>query len=472
MGTAASNLFDYLQFPYAPIALIIFGLMLWRPVWGLLLLVAVFPMDVYSPRFPVPGINTETILLGLAFAMTILRFGPRLPPLQYSVPLLAFVAMNGVGFALAIPWARKLEFANGSAVWFIFKYWKSITFTAVFFFATYWWFEQPKQRQWLLEALSVGTFISCLAGLADYFLKITATTADGRAAGLQGDPNAMAEALGATMFVCLYLAVYAREIPLYRRVFHGGVYLFSFGMIVFSLSRGNWIALVATHAVFCLFFSRTLFFAGVVTVALFGTVAYPLLPQIVRDRIEVTTHASTSQYRVAGALGLETSAQTRLVFTRIGIDMWKKSPIWGLGLNAFFFRTVEFGAKYGYFDNKDPHNLVIKMLAEGGVLGLAALAYITLAVFFVAWQLWWSQSEEWRLGGIVFTSAFHVTVASLSTDSFLYEQVISAYFWILYAIAARAYVSRYAVAESEARAVAGPRWRRFSQRTVAAASQP
>ena len=64
-------------------------------------------------------------------------------------------------------------------------------------------------------------------------------------------------------------------------------------------------------------------------------------------------------------------------------------------------------------------------------------------------------------------------IASLSTDSFLYAKQISAYFWVLYALCARAYVERFAVAEAVApQPVAEPRWRRFSHSTPAAASQP
>jgi len=470
----ATNLFDYIQIPYGGLAVVTLGLLLWRPVAGILLLIAIFPMDPYSPRLPVPGINTETFLLGLAFAVTTLRFGARLPPLRYSGPVLAFIGMTGIAFALAIPWARNLELVNngGSAVWFIFKFWKSITFSSAFFFATYWWFSRPRDRRWLLEALSIGVFISCLAGFADFLLGITVTTEEGRASGLQGDPNAMAEAIGSMMFVSLYLALYVRELPLYRRLFHAGVYLFAFGMVVLSYSRGNWIALVVAHAVFCLLFSRLLLVAGAVALLLVATVGYPLLPKPIRERIEVTTQASNAVYRVPWSVGLESSTATRVVFTKIGIDMLKHSPIWGNGLNAFFFRTREFGAKYGILEYKDPHNFVIKVAAEAGMIGLGTLAWLIWAVFRCGRRLWRSDSTEWRLGGILLASGTHVLVASLSTDSFLYAKQISAYFWILYAMSARAYVERYASAEVPVLAEAGARWRRFSQRTVAAASHP
>src|SRR5882672_9420938 len=159
-------LFEHVQYPYALLAFITLGLMFWRPVAGLVLLAAIFPMDAWSPRLPVPGINTETVLLGVAFAVTLLRFGARVPPLRYSGPVLAFIFIMGVGFALAIPWARSVNMVGGDmAIWVIFKYWKSITFSGLLFFSTYWWFAKEGDRQHLLEALSVGVFVSAVAGL-------------------------------------------------------------------------------------------------------------------------------------------------------------------------------------------------------------------------------------------------------------------------------------------------------------------
>src|SRR5262245_39851757 len=144
--------FDALQYPYTPLALIALALLFWRPVVGLIFLIAIFPMDPFSPRLPVPGLNTETILLGVAFAVTVLRFGPRLPPLRYSGPVLAFIFVMGIGMVIAVPWARGLSTRTGEpAIWFIFKSWKSNTFSTLFFFAVYWWMARPMDRQRTLE---------------------------------------------------------------------------------------------------------------------------------------------------------------------------------------------------------------------------------------------------------------------------------------------------------------------------------
>jgi hypothetical protein len=465
-------MFEDLQYPYALLAAITLILLFARPVAGLLLLTAIFPMDTYAPRLPVAGVNTETVLLGVAFAMTLLRFGGRLPPLRYSGPVLAFIFVMGIGFALAIPWARKVSVANGEpAIWYIFKHWKSITFSCLFFFATYWWFSQARDRQRLLEALSVGVFISSTAALADFVLGITLPGAEGRATGLQGDPNELACAVGAMCFVSLYLAIYARDLSLLRRSFHLGTYGLAFLAVVLSLSRGNYIALVVSHLVFFALVNRPLFFATVAALLLFSTAAFPLLPAVVRERIESTVTGG-SGFGLAGTEHLEVSTAHRVVLAKAGLDMFRTSPLWGRGLNFFYFNTPEFAAKYGSLDNRDAHNIFIKMAVEIGMFGLGVLAWLIWAVFRCGRRLWRANSPEFRIGAVMLAAGAHLLVSSLSTNAFLETKDISAYFWILYGLSARAYVERLSGAEvASAAPVVRGRWRRFSQRTAAAASQ-
>jgi O-antigen ligase len=458
---------------YLAVAMIALLLLFWRPIAGLVLIAAIFPMDsALSPRLPVPGINTETVLLGVAFAVTLLRFGPRLPPLRYSGPVLAFILMMGVAFALAIPWARNVRMAESeSAIWVVFKGWKSVTFSALAFFSTYWWFSQERDRQRLLEALSVGMLISAVAGFGDLALKINQAGVDGRAGGLQVDPNVLACALGSMMFVPLYLALYARDLSLVRRAFHAVSYALAFVALVLTLSRGNYLAIVLAHMVFFALVNRTLLFATVVAVALLSTVAFPLLPTNVRERIELTV-SSGSGYRVAGAERLESSTAYRLVLARVGSDMFVESPLWGHGLNFFYFHVPEYGAKYGTLEVKDTHNLVLKVAVEQGAIGLAALGWLVFAVLRCGRRLWRADTSEHYVGAVLLACGTHLLIANLSTTAFLSSKDISLDFWILFALSARAYVERVSVAEAPSPApVALARWRRFSHRIPAAASQ-
>jgi hypothetical protein len=141
-------------------------------------------------------------------------------------------------------------------------------------------------------------------------------------------------------------------------------------------------------------------------------------------------------------------------------------------LNFFYFNTPEFAAKYGSLDNRDAHNIFIKMAVEIGMFGLGVLAWLMWAVFRCGRRLWRANSPEFRIGAVMLAAGAHLLIASLSTNAFLETKDISAYFWILYGLSARAYVERLSGAEVAAAApVVRGRWRRFSQRTAAAASQ-
>jgi len=468
-----SPVFTYLGYAYMPFAALALVLMFWRPIFALVFLAAIFPLDVVSPRLGVPGVNTETILLLSALAVTVLRFGARLPPLRYSGPVIAFIVIMGIGFVVSLPWARNISvMGTEPAIWYTFKHWKSTTFSTLFFFATYWWFSRPEDRQLMLEALSIGTLLSAVIALADFMFALTTNGAEGRATGLQGDPNGTACAVGAMMFVSLYLAFWARDLSFTRRAIHLGTYVLSFLVVVLSLSRGNYLALVLAHLAFFALMNRPLLYASLATLALFSTVAFPLLPKVIRERIEFTVSGGTG-YRVAGAEYLEVSTAQRLVLAKTGLDMFKTSPIWGRGLNFFFFRTPEFSAKYGSLEQRDAHNLLIKVGVEMGMIGIGTLLWLWWAVFRCGRRLWRADTVDYQLGAVLLGAGAHVLIASFSTNSFLTTSQISSYFWIVFGMSARASVEWVSVrAEAPApSALTVGRWRRFSQRPTAAASQ-
>lgn len=466
----------HLQYPYSFLVLVAVALLFWRPIWGLALLAAIFPMDPWAPRLPVPGMNTETILIGVAFAVTVLRFGARLPPLRFSGPVIAFISMMLIAFVVSIPWANGLRAIDGGpAVWFIFKNVKNMTFTALLFIIVYWWVRTREDRQTMLVALCFALFLSSAAGILDFVFHINPLVVDGRdrANGLIADANGLAESVGPLMFVPIYLLLRGQGLGRVMRLFAVASYGLAAVAMVLSLSRGNWIAFFVAHFVFLLLVNRRLLAVAIATTAILVAVGTPLLPAIVRDRIESTSTTGSTVYQVPLALNLEGSTASRVVFARIGLDMFLRSPIWGHGLTAFSFRTPEFGAKYGVLVHKDSHNLVVMLAAEAGLIGLAVLSWIIFTVVLCGRGLWRSNSPENLLGAVMLAAATHDLFANLSSTAILHVSQISAQFWIMFAIGARAYSERFADQEAPAaQPVRAGRWRRFAERPSAGVPRP
>jgi hypothetical protein len=461
-----------LAYPYISLVALVVALLFWRPVWGIALFVAIFPMDTWAPRLPVPGMNTETVMIGIAFAVTVLRFGARIPPLRYSGPVLGFIGLMLIGFVISIPWASGMRAVDGGpAIWFIFKQVKSMTFTALLFFIAYWWIQAPEDRRRVFVAICVAVFVASVAAIADFAIGINPNVSDGRANGLLDNSNATAEAIGPMLFVPLYLLMRGAEFGRGLRAFAALTYGVGIVALVFTLSRGNWIAFLLANTLFFGLVNRKLLVGAIAVAALLLALGAPLLPAIVIDRITATTTTGNAVYRVPLAVGLEGSAASRVVFAKIGLDMFEISPIWGHGLMAFSLRTPEFGAKYGLLRHFDPHILLIRLVSEFGLIGVAVFAWLVFAVFRCALLLWRSDSQAYLLGAVLLASSSYNIVASMSSSTFLQAAQVSAQFWVLYAITARAYVERFAEQEELEPTPELPRWRRFARASALVPSQ-
>ncbi len=466
---------EHLAYPYIALVMLVVAMFFWRPIWGLALLVAIFPMDAWAPRLPVPGVNTETIMIGVAFAVTVLRFGGRIPPLRYSGPVFAFIGVMLIAFVVSIPWASGMRAVDGGpAIWYNFKTVKSSTFTALLFFIAYWWVRTPEDRQRMFGAICVAVFLASVAGIADFAIGINPRVSDGRANGFLDNANAMAETIGPMLFVPLYLLMQGREISWSLRAFSVATYALGIVALVLSVSRGNWLAFVAGHVVFLMLVNRKLLVGAVAVGAILIALGAPLVPAIVSDRLESTTAAGPAVYQVPLAVGLEGSTAMRVVFAKIGLDMLAISPVWGNGLNAFHLRTPEFGAKYGLLTHKDPHILLVRFAAEMGLAGLIMLAWLVWAVFRCGRTLWRSDSPAYMLGAVLLAASSYNFVSNLASTTFLQVAQVSAQFWILFAIAARASAERFTEREAPeavtSRVPVG--WRRFARATPVPLRQP
>ncbi len=437
-------------------------LLLFRPRAGLVLFIATFPLNAWVPRSPIPALNAETIMIGLAIATTFLHVGTRLPPMRFTGPALAWLLVVVVGVAFAIPWARTAPpiVSGENALWTIVKLSKSMVFTTLIFFPVYWFADTPIWRRRMLEAASIAVLIGGGFAVIDAIVGFNPYRDDGeRAMGLFSNPNEMSQYLGAMMLVSLHL-LRSAELPRWRRGIHSLAYVLAWAGVVLSLSRGGWVATLVGHALYLGFINRRLLVVGILVMLVTATVAYPFLPSIVRDRIEGTTRSGPMLYSVPGAGNLDASTAKRLAFYYVGWDMFRESPIWGQGLYAFRMRTPEWGAKYGIMTGRDAHSLPVRLAAENGLLGLSVFAWLGLSVFGLGWRLWRQRGSESSLGPLVVGASATIFIANLATSGFLFLKSVSFFFWVLYCVAATATMSRDEDDVARTTPKPLPRWRR------------
>jgi len=415
------------------LAVITFVLLVARSAWGLCALIVLYPLEDFVPRGPIPGFNAQTVLVGLALIVTLLKFGVRFPPIRVTAPMLAFAFIMVMGFSVASVGFD--GFGPNFGFWTRAKGLKSRLFTALLFVIVYWWARDPKIRRNLLESVSV----SLLVVASTVFLDLV-TGASGRPKGLFTNSNYTGDVLGIFLIVPVYL-VRTADLSPRRRAFHCVAYGLAAISLLLTLARGAWLGAFASHCVWLFYERKQVAAIAVGATVLLATAAYPLVPTFVRDRIERTFEGGAKRYALGGALGqinLESSAATRLVLYRAGFEIWRESPLWGSGLETFRFKILEYGPKYGLFASKTTHSLPLKLVTEMGLIGLIGMFWSGLVLLSVGRRALRIRGDpENKLGALVIAVAISTFVANLFHGDFLLSATSSGYFWVIFGLVAR-----------------------------------
>lgn len=430
-----------------------------RPATGLLALIVYTPLIDSVPRLPIAGMNGETALFSLLVAMTLIRFGPRLPPLRYSGPVIAYVLVLVVAWLVGASYQRGLE---GRGFWDLFKGVKSMSFPCLFFVFAYWWTAEVERRRAVLEALVWSGTLAAVAGLVDYLAPFTVNGMMGRATGFMQDPNSLGGYLAVTT---LAAPVLLRDAGLgrARRALYLALYALGLLVTVLSLSRAAWVGILLGHAVALYFLSPRLLFATVAAAALALPVSYPLLPELIRNRVQETFQTRSTVY--VGAEGFGAGAD-RIIYYRIGATMLAESPIWGHGMDSFVMMTPKYGARYGMLSNRASHSVLVKLAAESGLLGLAMLGWLSLTIGLLGWRLARGGGPDAALGIALLAGTASISAANLFQVTFIADHAIASTLWILFGVATRARVD----ARWSRRAAAPVGWR--ARLLEASAAQP
>jgi len=217
------------------------------------------------------------------------------------------------------------------------------------------------------------------------------------------------------------------------RLLLGGLFASTFYCLMYSFSRAGYLAFPIGSAFVLFFKSKRL----LVVFLILLIISPKLLPVSVMQRIEMTTlsqdekiEAKSSERGGKGADNepmFDSSAQGRLDIWEYALEMFKSSPIFGVG-----FRT------FGYVKNIDTHNNFVKILAELGLIGFCIYLVLYFIAFKSGWQLYRKAEDKWLKGlGLGFAGCVVGNmIVNLTHDNWSYLNLMGIY-WIFWGLVVR-----------------------------------
>ena len=192
----------------------------------------------------------------------------------------------------------------------------------------------------------------------------------------------------------------------------------------FSFSRGAYVAFAAG-----LFFIGVARYRLILVLLLVGALGSSIfIPSAIRDRVDaVYTKASSSTEDQ-----LENSAMQRVMIWQNALGMFRDHPITGSGFNTYAYM-------HPVMDFRDTHNYYLKLLVEGGLVGLLLFLAILGNMFRSGYSLFRKSSDSLfsALGFGFAACIIGSAVANFFGDRWTYQQ-LNGYLWILLALVWRA----------------------------------
>lgn len=205
--------------------------------------------------------------------------------------------------------------------------------------------------------------------------------------------NLLAEWLAVTIPSTLALAVLAKDARLRRLL--GAAAAFQAVIALLTFARTVWIVLALEAAGLALIVWRERFTQWIRPTLIALVLLLPLVAAM-------TAFSSTAL--------VQSSTSTRIMLTEIALSLWSASPFVGMGAGTFVDRVgatqvfvIEYGAPL------DSHGFLQKLLAETGIIGLAALGWLAWEAFRFIRRTrarFTVGSTSWRVFGILAVSAF------------------------------------------------------------------
>jgi O-antigen ligase len=408
---------------FLAIAMILYS-MFKKPIAGLYVLVPLIPLQTIRYRlntYPLGGSLVGIMLLAVMIGLQMKRKSP-FAKTPWNVLLLSYCAFTFVSLCLGSLYLNMpLPFLSGGDA--RFADWREYILMPLFLFVVAAAVENKKQMTILILLMCLGAVAldkSYWSTISDR--DFSAYSDDLRDAGAMGYAGVNGLAAFEAQFASFMVALATFERKRLLKWSYGVVALLSCFCLMYSLSRGGYLALIAGF----LFLGLVRQYKLLVVMLIFGLAWTSLVPNAVRQRITMTYDTKDG--------GLDHSSETRVDLWEDAMKLFGSNPVTGTGFNTYAYM-----GRIGNY--KDTHNYFIKVLVETGVVGFLLFVSLILRFFWSGLTLQWKARDPLAkaLGLGLAAWVVCVIVANLFGDRWSFLQV-NGYMWVIAGLTARAWL--------------------------------
>ncbi|MCM8819282.1 MAG: O-antigen ligase family protein [Candidatus Omnitrophica bacterium] len=275
---------------------------------------------------------------------------------------------------------------------------------------------EEKQARIFVYAIFFVSIITSLYAFRQHFSGIERVTAPFEEKDIESNTFGGYLVLISLLAISFFLNISKLKL----KIFFGIVIFLSLFSLLFTLSRGSWLAFILGYITifFVLKKGRITFLIATLILCL---LLYIFLPARVLDRIKYTFTPETQKTIFGKKINLDASAAARIENWFYSLELWSKYPIFGRGAGS---ARVVVDHQYG------------RILLEAGFFGILVFLFLIFELFrsfFFTLNI--LKDNEFALGlsvgaiAILFSFLFH----SLSCETFIVIRIMEP-FWFLVAI--------------------------------------
>ena len=269
--------------------------------------------------------------------------------------------------------------------------------------------------------------------VAKYMQITSGSPNDYRLVGPVGDPNFYAQVMVVLVPIALERLLHEKRITL--RILAGWAVIVCFLTVVFTFSRGGFVALMVSLIIFFIMYPpRPL--ELVVTVGI-GIILLFFIPTSYLERITSLGNLVPNESGYINLRG-DRAIQGRASENLTGWLMVKENPLLGVGLSNFPSRYQEYTQRVGLAPSasaRSPHNLYLEVVAETGILGLSVFMvmiwYAIRSIMFA--RKTFMGNKQFEYANLV--TGFAVGFAGYLVAALFVHAAFPRYFYLLIGIA-------------------------------------